>query len=156
MHFFFLRKLLKHIKFSPLLTPFFFFFSVFFRQKIKPTNIHKITQTFQNFISRTHNNIFFLFYYLYFLAVLSDNEYCKFSLPQKNSRIRETLNLLTNADSSTDTITDRNIQKTQKVSGVRCQVSGITCHQSTVTCHLSHVTNANSHIHGLSPSSDHV
>ena len=57
----------------------------------------------------------------------------------KKSRIRETLNLLTCADSSTDTT--KNL----------LQVSHVTSHVSGVTCHLSHVTNANSHTHDPPP-----
>ena len=64
-------------------------------------------------------------------------------------RIRETLNLLMCADTSTDNKTDRNRQKgrTTKYEGkkcdmlhVRCQVSHVRCHIVHVACHMSPVT----------------
>ena len=84
------------------------------------------------------------------------------------SRIRETLNLLTCSDSSTDTKTDRNKQKVRgkrKRPNVMCHVSHVTCHISCVMCnmscvkclmfhvasHLSPVTNTNSHSHRAYP-----
>ena len=51
----------------------------------------------------------------------------------KKSRKWATLNLLTCADSSTDTK-----KSFLFVSGVRCQLSIVTCHVLCVTCHLSH------------------
>ena len=57
----------------------------------------------------------------------------------KKSRKRETLNLSTCADSSTDTKKSKiyifeRIKKCQ-VSFVTCHVSGVRCHLSPVTCH---------------------
>ena len=54
---------------------------------------------------------------------------------QYKSEIRETLNLLPCADSSTDT---KNSEK--NLSFVTCYVSLVTCYVSPVTCHLSPVT----------------
>ena len=52
----------------------------------------------------------------------------KFSTIQK-SRIRETLNPSTCADTSTDTKTDKNKQKgREKMSCVMCHVSHVACH----------------------------
>ena len=51
-----------------------------------------------------------------------------------------TLNLLTCADSNTDTKTDRNGQKGEKEEKNMCHVSHITCHMSCVMCWVSRVT----------------
>ena len=62
---------------------------------------------------------------------------------EKKSCIRETLNILMCADSSTDTTTDKNWQKGEKqneknhVSRVTCQVSGVRCQVSHVRCQVS-------------------
>ena len=64
----------------------------------------------------------------------------------KNFRIRETLNLLACAVSSTDIIKNpkkigtQNIKKISHLSHVLCHLSPVTCHLSPVTCHLSTVT----------------
>ena len=77
--------------------------------------------------------------------------------------IWETLNLLTCADKSTNTKTDRkkDLKKIMcHVAPVKCQVSGVRYYVSCVTYHvsfvnvpfhLSHVSNANSHSHRPSP-----
>ena len=70
--------------------------------------------------------------------------------------IWETLNLSTDADSSTNTKTDYNKHKIKKVNKlwVMCRVSYFTfylscvmCHVRRVTCNMSPVTKANSHSH---------
>ena len=68
------------------------------------------------------------------------------------SCIRETLNLWTCVDSSTNTYVLLLFSYSYffSSSGVRCQVSGVRCRVSPVSWHLSHVTNANSHINGPS------
>ena len=64
------------------------------------------------------------------------------------SRIRETMNILMSADSSTDTKVDRNRKKGKKkiknrinimchMSFVTCLVSCVMCHLARITCHLS-------------------
>ena len=64
----------------------------------------------------------------------------------KNIPHRDTLSLLTCADSSMDTKADRNVQKGRKkgkiceLSGVMYQLSYVGCCLSPVTCHLSSVT----------------
>ena len=59
-------------------------------------------------------------------------------------RIRDTLNFLMCAETSTNTKTARNKQKresefNQKVSCVRCHMSCVICHMSHVMCHVSYV-----------------
>ena len=60
---------------------------------------------------------------------------------KKKSRIRETLNLSTCADSRTDTKTDKNgqrkIRRKNFMTNFTCRVSPVTCHPLHVTCHLS-------------------
>ena len=61
--------------------------------------------------------------------------------------IPATLNILTSAVSSTDTIEyqkKKHVMCQVVMSFVRCQVSGVTRHMSHVICHLSRVTNVNS------------
>ena len=79
---------------------------------------------------------------LFFRANICVLFFCLARSPEK-SRIRESLNLLTNADSSTDTMKSKNIYKKKKkkklgvmyqVLGVRCQVSHVAC---DVTSHMS-------------------
>ena len=57
----------------------------------------------------------------------------------ENSRIRDTLNLSTCSDSSTNTkMTNENVSSVRfHMSCVMCHVSCIMCHMSRVTCHLS-------------------
>ena len=69
----------------------------------------------------------------------------------EKSCIREKLNFLMRADSSTNTRKKRknNMKKLigiKKKSDVSCPVSGVRCHVSPVKSHLLHITNANSHI----------
>ena len=70
--------------------------------------------------------------------------------------IRETLNLLTCANSSTNTKIPKMLEKftffvfhiscvTFHLSPVTCHRSPVNCHLSPVTCHLSPVTNTNIH-----------
>ena len=63
-------------------------------------------------------------------------------LAPKKSCIRETLNLSTCVDSSTDTKTDKNGQKEKKKIIFFCK-----WHVLRVSCHLSRVTDANSNSH---------
>ena len=62
----------------------------------------------------------------------------------KTSCIRETLNLSTCADGSTNTKTDRKKHRKKRkrtchMSGVQYQVSSVKCHASHVTCYMSRV-----------------
>ena len=68
---------------------------------------------------------------------------------QNKFPIRETLNLLTCADSRTNTKTDRKGEEEEK--NVSCQVSGVQYQMLSVNCHLSPVMNANSHSHRPPP-----
>ena len=57
--------------------------------------------------------------------------------------MRETLNVLTFADSSTNTKTDRNRQKKKEpiyISYVMCLMTHAKCNVLGVMCHMSHVT----------------
>ena len=56
----------------------------------------------------------------------------------KKSRIRETKNLSTDADISTNT--KKMLWKIYHLSPVTCHLSPVTCQVSHVMCHLSHVT----------------
>ena len=87
---------------------------------------------------------------------------CLQSLTLEKSRIRDTINFYTCADSSTNTKTDKTDRKGRQKyeQNVLCPLSCVTCHLShvkcpvslsRVTCHLSLVTNANIHSHKPSP-----
>ena len=74
---------------------------------------------------------------------LQQNSKC--SKQQQKSRIRQTLNLSTCADSSIDSKTVLNALKRPNKNHmspvhVMCHISHVTCHLSCITCHMSRVT----------------
>ena len=58
----------------------------------------------------------------------------------EKSRLRETLNLLTCAESSTHTKMEKKERKGKTKSCVRCHMSRVTCYMSCATCHMFFVT----------------
>ena len=113
-----------------------------FRENTSSLKSHVVNQKVKSSMSDIFNvrlQLFFCAFNLWPVFLIGFISLCKSNgeFHVTKSCIRETLNLLTCADSSIDTKTDRNGQKSRFFLNVIFHVSPVMCHMSRVTCHLS-------------------